>query len=220
MAGPVTHIFLALQILQAGLLPQHDEKAFIIGTSFPDIRYLGVINRETTHQSPISWDNIANEQSSFKAGLKFHALVDEMREAFFIKENLYGQAPPSQYLAQSFKVAEDSWLYPCISEWDKIYAYFNTTLDEEQSFGMGNVAIKKWHAFLQQYLSLQKWHTRLRSYFFWKPMLQFIISRTNNSLNVEALSEILTASEDIERNTFLKEKIVSYYKNFWRSLIK
>ena len=79
MAGPIGHIVLALSLLN-GPLADKDRAAFMLGTTFPDIRYLGVIERGKTHNNHATWQNVQTESSSFKAGMDFHALVDRGRE--------------------------------------------------------------------------------------------------------------------------------------------
>ena len=49
MAAPIAHIFCALFLLNNNIIDVDNIQEFIIGTSFPDIRYLGVIERDTTH---------------------------------------------------------------------------------------------------------------------------------------------------------------------------
>ena len=80
MPAPVTHILLALSILP--LLPGKDAQEFLLGTSFPDIRYLGVIDRKKTHDPKPSWQKVMQEKSSFKAGMEFHALADKIHDKY------------------------------------------------------------------------------------------------------------------------------------------
>lgn len=50
MAAPITHVALTEKIFN-NIFHNYDKKEFIIGTSFPDIRYLGTIDREKTRLS-------------------------------------------------------------------------------------------------------------------------------------------------------------------------
>ena len=86
MAAPITHIALTEKIFN-NIFHNYDKKEFIIGTSFPDIRYLGTIDREKTHLSVNNLENI-NDKSSFISGMKFHALVDKVREDFLLSRNI------------------------------------------------------------------------------------------------------------------------------------
>lgn len=152
MAGPVTHIVLALQAL--ALMPDKNPQEFIIGTSFPDIRYLGVISREQTHfnNSPISFDEVKREQDSFKAGMMFHVLVDQVREQEVIKQGLYGMIPRSTYAGSVLKLNEDILLHKYLQDLPLICSYFDTVLDQERAFGVDQQYLRAWHRMIQQFL--------------------------------------------------------------------
>lgn len=153
MPASVTHIVLALAILP--LLPDKDEKEFLLGTSFPDIRYLGVIEREKTHNLHATWRSIQKEQSSFKAGIEFHSLVDRIHDDYIIKHNVYKCLPFSNPLLSSYllKFYEDIIFYEYGANWHKIATYFNTVLDEELMFGIKEKLILTWHNRLYDYLT-------------------------------------------------------------------
>jgi hypothetical protein len=84
MAAPIAHIFLAVQILVGPFKVMSHEKEFIIGTSFPDIRYLKVIERAETHFENVTLNDIKKETNSFKAGMLFHSFVDQKREEYMV----------------------------------------------------------------------------------------------------------------------------------------
>src|SRR5438132_13939173 len=106
MAAPIAHIFLAVQMLAGPFHGLFDEKEFIVGTSFPDIRYLKVVSREETHFSHVTLEDIVQETDSFKAGMLFHSFVDEQREAYIIAHGFYGKIPSFRFTTQSLKFAE------------------------------------------------------------------------------------------------------------------
>ena len=54
MAAPITHIVLASKVYDQ-FFSNFSKKDFLIGTSFPDIRYLKVIDRNTTHFNGLSF---------------------------------------------------------------------------------------------------------------------------------------------------------------------
>lgn len=60
MAAPIAHIFCALALLQQGKIKVADKQSFILGTSFPDIRYLEVIKRDQTHEKNVNWNDVIN----------------------------------------------------------------------------------------------------------------------------------------------------------------
>src|SRR5438552_12343909 len=107
MAAPIAHIFLALEMLTGPFSGLFNEREFIIGTSFPDIRYLNVIDREKTHLSHVTLEEILQEPDSFKAGMLFHSFVDEQREKYIVAHGFYGELPSFIFITQVLKFAED-----------------------------------------------------------------------------------------------------------------
>lgn len=151
MAGPITHVVFALIALN-GPLKHFDKKEFIIGTSFPDIRYLGVIERNKTHKLNATLNDVLQAASAFKAGILFHSLVDRLRQTFMAKEKIYEMLPPSPYITQCFKFYEDMQLYEKISNWNEIAQYFNSLLPEQKKFNIEEKHLKQWHIYLKAYL--------------------------------------------------------------------
>lgn len=157
MAAPITHIILALQILN--LLPSHfDAKEFIVGTSFPDIRYIAKIEREKTHFEPVSWNDVLQAKSAFHAGMLFHNLVDIIRMRYF-EPHFYNMFAlelynPSyiKFFPLALKVAEDAVLFDLTSDWQEIGNYFNTIYEEELEICPNKEIVIKWHKLLQNYI--------------------------------------------------------------------
>jgi hypothetical protein len=110
MAAPIAQVYLALQILAEPLNGYFNEKEFLVGTSFPDIRYLKLIERTQTHYSNCTLDDIKKEKNSFKAGVLFHYFVDEKKEEYMLKNYIYEQLPQFRFISQSLKFAEDQLL--------------------------------------------------------------------------------------------------------------
>lgn len=158
MAGPVTHIIFALQILH--LLPGNiDKQEFIVGTSFPDIRYMAQLRREQTHIEPISWNDVVNEPSSFRAGMLFHNLVDEVRikhfEHSFYNRNNTNTLPGlyKKLFCLMLKTAEDSFLYNYSNKWHELTSYFDIIYQEELDFGVPKTVVRTWHTMIQEYIA-------------------------------------------------------------------
>ena len=80
MAAPITHIVLTDKIFQ-NHFKDKNKADFYTGTVFPDIRYLGVIDRNKTHFKNLKISDVKKE-TSFWAGFKFHSFLDEAREKF------------------------------------------------------------------------------------------------------------------------------------------
>jgi hypothetical protein len=98
-------------IMLLNQLSDKNEKAFIIGTSFPDIRYIAKIDRNQTHFKHVSFDQVKKAKTSFQAGYLFHSLVDEVREKYLKEHNAYQMAPQSKYTSFCLKVVEDQLLF-------------------------------------------------------------------------------------------------------------
>ena len=148
MAAPLAHILLAVQILPT--MPDKDEKAFIIGTSFPDIRYLGCISREKTHLKNVTLDDIKKEKSSFKAGMMFHSLVDEVREKYMKNADVYKEIPKSMVTTQALKFNEDIILIDKLNNLDKYAHYFDDILPDELTLVKAEY-LNTWHKALKKY---------------------------------------------------------------------
>lgn len=159
MAGPVAHILCALLILQSA--PQHglkvtDPKAFIVGTCYPDIHYLGIIKRETTHSANIRWEDVVAASTDFQKGVLLHLLVDEVRIAQL--EKLHGNLMPFLPIMRSqiMKFYEDSLIYNQVDDWLKIGHYFDEILPEEkQAHQLSDTALNQWHQFIKIYCMQQ-----------------------------------------------------------------
>lgn len=164
MAAPITHIVLANKIYKK-YFEDKDPQRFFVGTSFPDIRYLGGITREETHTNGLKISQL-QILDSFEAGLKFHSLVDEIREAYVLDQGVYEIFEVKNkdvWVKQaSIKVLEDYLLYDEISDWDKYLTYFSSVLKEEISYGIKTDAIKKWHNILREYIKNRKFSDFLK----------------------------------------------------------
>lgn len=77
MAAPITHLVLAEKIFDEDL-SLFDRKEFLLGTLFPDIRYLKTIDHDKTHFNNLKITDLAGG-NSFLAGAKFHSIVDDAR---------------------------------------------------------------------------------------------------------------------------------------------
>lgn len=125
----------------------------MVGTSFPDIRYLGVISREKTHFNSFCIQDVVETEDSFMAGLKFHLLVDRVREQFMKNNDAYSLFPKSPYQTQAVKFFEDQQLWKKINHWSKIIDYFNHISEGELQYGLEIDDIVRWHKTLQSYLA-------------------------------------------------------------------
>jgi hypothetical protein len=216
MAAPITHVILAEKMFPK-YFSHLNRKKFFVGTCFPDIRYLGVIDREKTHFLHPKLNHIQKE-NSFMAGVMFHSLVDEARN-YFIRNypklqqllKIVLKLTASKPNQSNFEIAvvnscskllEDERHYDKSNNWQTYIIFLNDVLPEEVSFDIPQKTIKKWHLLLSKYFS-QKPNDWTRKRFF--------------------LAENFSRDEVERRNTIIKKiksiKIVNqliedFYNNF------
>jgi len=151
MAAPITHVALTDKVYKKHFSDK-DKGEFYVGTSLPDIRYLGVVERDKTHFKNLSLKDVVNN-NSFDAGLMFHSLVDEVREQFMRRNNYYSLFPKSELQTQASKVLEDRVLYNRVDNWSDIISYFEKVYRSEIDLGIKSSDVKRWHQLLQEYFT-------------------------------------------------------------------
>ncbi|KKT78257.1 MAG: hypothetical protein UW75_C0047G0007 [Parcubacteria group bacterium GW2011_GWF2_44_8] len=200
MAAPATHIVLADKIFDK-YFHGKDKKVFYVGTSFPDIRYMGIIDREKTHFGNLTL-RVLQSLSSFEAGLKSHSLVDRVREEFMKSRGVYSLVPESQFITQSLKFFEDKVLYEKRSDWNEITPFFKDVTKDELSFGLKGSDIEKWHQFLQMYFTSGPNDQNIRTFV-------ATIGKPN-----EMAVEIIRLTKSMEDNAQLRNIVEDFYENF------
>jgi hypothetical protein len=197
MAAPITHIVLADKVFNSHFSDK-DKAKFFVGTSFPDIRYLGIIQREKTHLAVEDIEEIQKE-SSFMSGLKLHVYIDKIREEYISQKGIYDLVPKTRESITAIKLFEDQLLYDRIRDWETISTYFNDVLEEEVDFGL-------------QKPDIQKWHTLLQNLFHIKPELESL-SRFMKGLNIDHSQSEAIHKEVLKLNE--NEGVQKIIKNFY-----
>lgn len=156
-AGPVTHIVLGEEWLaqRAPEYTQEQKKLFLLGTLFPDIRYLGTIKREDTHFKKVSLDKVQKETSIFRQGMLFHSFVDEFREKWIKSHSIEKQLSHITDYHQRgtfLKLIEDQILYSTMS-WGKFCQSLMTIPSEERAYGIDEKTLTEWHTALTLYFA-------------------------------------------------------------------
>ncbi len=205
MAAPITHITLTEKIFDK-FFKNKLAKDFFIGTSFPDIRYLKVIERDKTHYDDLSISHLKYDEP-FIAGLKFHSILDHARENFIIKNNTYSLCPESKYITQSLKILEDEIFYKKIKDWTIYENYFNKIIQAEREYGISEKDLKKWHSLLQQYFQKQPNKDTIKSFILGIGFTEEIAKKINHNITI------------MKGNKKIINTIENLYKNF-DSLIK
>lgn len=206
MANQITHIVLA-EKLSDRLFSIFDREAFLIGTVFPDIRYLKVIERDRTHFKGLSFQDILDEKNSFIAGMKYHSLVDEVREKYMIENGVYTFISPSKYITQALKIYEDEVLYQNVLDWVQVISFLDKILADETSLVEDVGKIKMWQNLMQEYFK----------------QTPTDISRQNFILglgfSLEIVNEINELIKEMRRIPEIREIILNLYES-WNSLVK
>lgn len=153
-AAPGVHVLFAqLWMEKHGRDTEHQEDlAFIAGTLFPDIRYLGTLDRKETHIKHVTLASMRSEKNAFSAGLRLHSYVDEQREAFVkkykIKKRLKGI--PKKRRVLFLKVLEDEILWDRLQT-ERALLAMEKIYKEEIAAGADLPTIEKWHQEMDLY---------------------------------------------------------------------
>lgn len=200
MAAPITHIVLAEKVFDR-YFSGKERAEFMVGTSLPDIRYLGVIDREKTHSFNL---RLADLQvlSSFEAGFNFHSLVDEVRENFVVKNGLYGMMPDSKYNVSILKLLEDQILYPKINNWNEISEFFNKVFKGEEELRISVEDLKYWHESIKRYITFEPTEESLRGF------MQVL------KIPEDTEEEMVRMLKIVKQNQTLISKISQMYEEF------
>ncbi len=152
MPAPITHIVFALKIINYfDKPPRKNIGAYIIGTSFPDIRYLGTLKREQTHMdSPKIYNT--QPKNSFEFGIWLHNVLDILHEQCVNRFNLYELFNKSSPLVHAIKFAEDKYIYSLYSYWQELVQLFENIYSEELKYPTSKKEIKTWHLLITNYI--------------------------------------------------------------------
>ncbi|MEA3327199.1 MAG: hypothetical protein U9R53_07800, partial [Chloroflexota bacterium] len=145
MPWPATHILVAEKVYDQ-YFSHLDHKNFILGTSFPDIRYPAKLSRNQTHIHARSLQEIQS-QNAFTAGVLFHNFVDNLWNAHINKDqaSLFSAIPLNVPMLHTMKILQDVYIYEKLKDWPEIAQYFETILPEESLFGAGEKMVARWH---------------------------------------------------------------------------
>lgn len=144
MSAPVSHFVYANQYLERH--KERDFTAFLAGSVYPDIRYLGTVERGETHSpGKITSEMMRNEPDSWTAGTHHHNRVDDAWDAY-VKEHapdLYAD----ELSVKALKMLEDETTYPMIADWLPIRVALRVVPNQEQQLITPEVGLK-WHRLL------------------------------------------------------------------------
>ena len=148
-AAPATHLLFAQRWLEHDTTSERD--TLIVGTFFPDIRYLGTIPRKATHEKGLTIKKIKETTSAFKKGMRLHAYLDEEREFFIEVCSIFDhlKAIPKNVRVLFLKVLEDEILWDQIDSQAALRSL--STVYPEQLELVDEETATAWHASLRDY---------------------------------------------------------------------
>lgn len=154
-SGPIMHAYLGLKWLEkyGTEYTQSQKRDFILGTLFPDIRYLGTIPRSKTHIETNSLQEVKAAKTAFEQGMRFHNYVDITRSRFLNKHAINQEIKklPAKHRGIFVKLIEDQIAFSK-ADWETIKGYLaEITKDEEKYVDLSTIT--KWHVGLTFYFS-------------------------------------------------------------------
>jgi len=224
MPGLISHIVIALSILN-GPLADKNKQEFLVGTCFPDIRYLAEIDRKKTHNFSATLKSIQTEPSSFKAGMDFHNVVDMVWFDYIEKHSVLKMLPQNSHAHKYLKLFADTLLYRQIKNWQPIAQLFDTVWDQEKILNIPDHTIKGWHEFIQFFCETPQPEIKeilflylmikIKSKFFTVPFLiRRFIQDILNKISVLLFAKTERFMENLQQNEQLKQILLYFYDNF------
>jgi len=145
MASQISHVVYGRKIFSRYKDKNLSWPEFLVGTVFPDIRYVAKIDRKITHDFDVS-EEIAPNSSSFKVGMYVHSYVDEKREGILKKKSVYDLGLAKNWLfPTALKLVEDEIMYSKYHNWNEAVDALDTYYNEEYEYVPNKRIVEKWH---------------------------------------------------------------------------
>ena len=196
MPWPVTHILIA-EAFYTPYFSHLDHQQFIVGNSFPDIRYPAKIDRHLTHFGVVPLEELQST-TPFRAGVLFHSLVDSLWNELLLHDNaeLFAVIPHDKIMIHTMKVLQDRYLYERGKDWQRISGYFSKILPEEFNYGVEGSMVMRWHQVLRNYLR--------------KPPQIEDLEMLKASLSLEMVENIRVYTQKYTSYRILKNQLVQF----------
>lgn len=179
MATPITHVFFADKFWNKH--QEIDKYPFFAWNCLPDIRYIDEkIERTKFHISNVSINDILEEKSDFWKGVKFHSFVDENRDLFYEKHNIYIPKISDWVLIYTLKILEDDiiyWELPFRQDFIKFFQWYEFPTED-----ISKESIKKWKEILCNYFSSQPDSKSRKDFILWVWLSEDLYIQIENML--------------------------------------
>lgn len=221
-AGPVTHVYLGQKWL-AQFAPHYtpeQKQQFLLGTVFPDIRYLGPVKRQQTHFNGMTLQRVMAAGSPFEQGMYFHSFVDEFRDKYVRKKGIMKKI---EYTEESksdlfLKLVEDQ-IISSKNDFTDFRNHLVIIPQEEKNFGIDEKILNEWHIGLALYFSTQPIYLLSQISFFdtsmfhiepqlIKQLSEALPKYAQNQFFIDHVQNLLTHFENELENSHRKIKTV------------
>lgn len=154
-AGPIVHLWVAERFCEiCGIIDRDTIKAIIVGSEFPDIRYITRDSRSCTHPETFDLQEVLQGKTAFEVGMKLHVWVDVMREKFIASRVYYAVAPHAdRFPATLLKFIEEE-IMSDFYDGRRWSFCFDEVLLEELEF-TNREMICKWHGMIKWTISVR-----------------------------------------------------------------
>lgn len=200
MAAPVTHLYFADKFCDKHW--EIDRFQFFAWNCLPDIRYVDkTIKRTKYHVKNLTMTDIFEETSDFWKWVKFHSFIDENRDAFYQKHNIYIPKVSDEKFIKSLKFLEDDILY-----WKLSFRHDFIKFLSEYEFPVHDINLKsvnEWKKLLSDYFSIQPCEDSRNKFFRWIGATEDLcikIETLLSELRCEHLQEVSDMIVVVENN--------------------
>lgn len=178
MPWPSAHAVLT-EKLYTSLFSNYEKGKFFVGALFPDIRYLGVIEKSQTHKAGVTRQDVFKETNPFYAGALFHAHLDLVEQKYWDNTGIYQWGPKTQFINPVIRYIQDRVLYDKIANWEELKTYFNKIFPEQLAYNILEKDIVRWHDGLKMIFSnitdLEKLKAGMEFFSFPQPVIDEIV---------------------------------------------
>lgn len=150
MPSPISHLAYAQDF--AAIDTPSDLAAYWRGTVFPDIRYLGVIERAKSHRRGVTFYEVRAETASWRRGYLLHNSIDDAWNAYWIQFQLDTDEPAHRAKWMAVKLLEDELVFADIFDKAGVAALLGVADAGALALGVKSRDIERWGAIVGEML--------------------------------------------------------------------
>ncbi len=150
MPSPISHLAYAQDFAVTDA--PSDKAAYWRGTVFPDIRYLGVIERAKSHRTGVTFHEVSAETGSWQRGYLLHNVVDEAWNAYWRQFGMDTDEPAHRAKWMAVKLLEDELVFADIFDKAGVAATLGVADAGALALGIKSRDIERWGAIVGEML--------------------------------------------------------------------